>query len=1159
MANTIKLAQSNTGGYTPDTLAAGEVAINTYNQKIWVGNGSGNTLVFNHANYALASGNATQAWVNSQGFLTSETGDIQGVTAGAGLSGGGTSGTPTLSHADTSSQASSDNSGKTFIQDVTLDTYGHVTGLGTSSWYIPTATSGAVGGVEIGYTENGKNYPVELYDKKMFVNVPWTDTNTDTNYYLNGLSWNSGSGILTASVSGTSSRTVDLDGRYLNLTAGTLYSGGNDTTLVVKCNNAGRAMVQLGKSHDGSQGTGVLELTQDGSYGGGLSYNGDNSPTFATGETADYMTFYRMNNGSRDEVFSYPYNSNTVTFNGALHWSGGNSNNANTAYGWGNHASAGYSTTDTNTTYSAGVGLNLSGTTFTLNGAGIAGGNLSWNGSQLSASIGVSNVGAGNGLTGGGGSSTSTVHVGAGSGITVNSNDVAHSDTSSQSSVNGSGRTYIQDVTLDGFGHVTGLATATETVTNSNTTYSAGTGISLSGTTFSIGSAWANMPAGVRTNYTLGIRAPSSGYAGFYFQGDTGGNAGYLLVRGASGSDVYTTQGITLVADLGWLSLAQRSTSGKGVRIMSGTTSTERLKITTAGDIQFVNGNSFTYNGNNVATQSWVNSQNFSTTTGDITNVSAGGGLTGGGSSGSVTISHADTSGSNSSSNSGRTYLQSATLDTYGHVTSLSTATETVTNTNTTYSAGTGLTLSGTTFSCNSNVLQKSYYWDINSWLDFGSSNGAGLYWSSGTGSSWHIYPVNSHGMRIRAGSTASGYLLFQTTSTNRGYLHWNNSNKIWIENNAGSERLGIPSSGSLIRDNSYVIWDQGNVSGGGGITVSGNVISHSDTSSQASINGSGREYIQDITLDTYGHVTGLSAASETVTNTNTTYSAGTGMSLSGTTFNSTCLLKTGGTMSGNTVASDFGIGNVGLYHASKYQAVWSMGTSYLLPSNGANTGSLYGLAWSHTNAGGQTKSGLSHQLLLCMNGTTKTALGSGIWTDGTITTTGHGTSANWNTAYGWGNHASAGYTSNTGDITNVSAGGGLTGGGSSGSVTVSHSDTSSQGSVNNSGNTVIQDVSLDGYGHVTSLTSATISGGGGGGVDINGLTSWTSPGIYDEVAVDNNGTAKQVDIRYLPVARSSTFSSTGSCAGYLYMHNGAGSQQDSTYISLYGCSSGGS
>lgn len=52
MANTIKLAHSNTGGETPDTLEAGEVAINTYNQKIWVGNGSGNTLVFSHASYA---------------------------------------------------------------------------------------------------------------------------------------------------------------------------------------------------------------------------------------------------------------------------------------------------------------------------------------------------------------------------------------------------------------------------------------------------------------------------------------------------------------------------------------------------------------------------------------------------------------------------------------------------------------------------------------------------------------------------------------------------------------------------------------------------------------------------------------------------------------------------------------------------------------------------------------------------------------------------------------------------------------------------------------------------------------------------------------------------------------------------------------------------
>jgi len=58
-----------------------------------------------------------------------------------------------------------------------------------------------------------------------------------------------------------------------------------------------------------------------------------------------------------------------------------------------------------------------------------------------------------------------------------------------------------------------------------------------------------------------------------------------------------------------------------------------------------------------------------------------------------------------------------------------------------------------------------------------------------------------------------------------------------------------------------------------------------------------------------------------------------------------------------------------------------------------------------------------------------------------------------------------------------ISAGGGLTGGGNlTANRTISHSDTSSQGSVNNSNNTVIQDISLDTYGHVTSIGSKTLS-----------------------------------------------------------------------------------
>ncbi len=58
-----------------------------------------------------------------------------------------------------------------------------------------------------------------------------------------------------------------------------------------------------------------------------------------------------------------------------------------------------------------------------------------------------------------------------------------------------------------------------------------------------------------------------------------------------------------------------------------------------------------------------------------------------------------------------------------------------------------------------------------------------------------------------------------------------------------------------------------------------------------------------------------------------------------------------------------------------------------------------------------------------------------------------------------------------------VTAGSGLTGGGAlSSNITISHSDTSSQASVNNSGSTFIQDVTLDTYGHVTALVSADAS-----------------------------------------------------------------------------------
>ncbi len=95
----------------------------------------------------------------------------------------------------------------------------------------------------------------------------------------------------------------------------------------------------------------------------------------------------------------------------------------------------------------------------------------------------------------------------------------------------------------------------------------------------------------------------------------------------------------------------------------------------------------------------------------------------------------------------------------------------------------------------------------------------------------------------------------------------------------------------------------------------------------------------------------------------------------------------------------------------------------------------------------------------------------------GVITATG-GNSSNWNTAYGWGNHASAGYSTGahaTGDITGVTAGNQLTGGGTSGTVTLNVSEGAGSG---------LDADLLDG------LSSASFSQGAHATGDITGVTA---------------------------------------------------------------------
>ena len=48
-------------------------------------------------------------------------------------------------------------------------------GGGVSPYILPLASDTVRGGLQIGYTQSGKNYPVQLDGEKAYVNVPWTD------------------------------------------------------------------------------------------------------------------------------------------------------------------------------------------------------------------------------------------------------------------------------------------------------------------------------------------------------------------------------------------------------------------------------------------------------------------------------------------------------------------------------------------------------------------------------------------------------------------------------------------------------------------------------------------------------------------------------------------------------------------------------------------------------------------------------------------------------------------------------------------------------------------------------------------------------------------------------------------------------------------------
>jgi hypothetical protein len=326
----------------------------------------------------------------------------------------------------------------------------------------------------------------------------------------------------------------------------------------------------------------------------------------------------------------------------------------------------------------AGTGMSGGGTsgTVTLN-CTITNNNQLTNGAGYTTNVGdITGVTAGTGITGGGTSGTVTI---------------SHADTSSQATVNNSGNTYIQDVTLDTFGHVTGLVSSTTTLgglgftgaTNANYITNNNQLTNGAGYTTNTGTVTGTVSASESIN-TIAQRNSSGYLHAAYFNGSgtfstTGASSGMGLFTGTNGSDTYgrsftaaaartllnVANGATNVTNnnqiangAGYVTSSGNTTIGtstnigisaggavlSSVNLTQGVITSFATRTMTLANLGYTGATNANYITNN---NQLTNGAGYTTSVGDITNVSAGSGLTGGGSSGSVTL-NVDYAGSDS-------------------------------------------------------------------------------------------------------------------------------------------------------------------------------------------------------------------------------------------------------------------------------------------------------------------------------------------------------------------------------------------------------------------------------------------------------------------------------------------------------------------------------
>ena len=600
MGNTLKLNHNATSGKTPTNLAAGEVAINSTNKKIWVGTDgttAGQVLVFDHSIYS------TDLTDNNDNYY------LTGITKSSNTLTFAVTGTSNVSYtfgsnAFTSTTIPTNNNQLT--NGAGYVTNSGVTGITTGTGLDGTGTSGTVN-VSLDLSElTDMTADVEGANDELIL----LDSGAERKKAINEIKlsqFNNDAGFTTASGH-------NHDSAYLGITAKAADSDkldGVNSSSFARSDQADTFTQRIRFDNCNTNNHDTIATSLSSKGGLEVYNNGSGNDAFMAFHTGgDYALYFGLDAGTNKlSVGGWSMGANSYEI-----YHAGNKPSLSTL-GFTGDSNANYITNNNQLTNGAGYTTNTGTTTasntqtftnksgnisqWTNDSGYITDGNTGWNNTYgFVTSSGVTQVNVGTGLDGGGSSSTVTVSL-----------DLSELTDMTDNWANGTDEFIVLDdgvqkrkLSSEIFG--SNAFTSTTIPTNTN-------------------------------QLTNG--------AGFITDGNTGWNNTYGFVTSSGVTSVASGTGITggTITSTGTLSLAL----GELTDMTSAwDNSVDEFIVLDNGSqarkrsAEIFGSNAFTSTTIPTNNNQLTNGAGYTTNVGDITNVSVGTGLDGGGSSGSVTI-----------------------------------------------------------------------------------------------------------------------------------------------------------------------------------------------------------------------------------------------------------------------------------------------------------------------------------------------------------------------------------------------------------------------------------------------------------------------------------------------------------------------------------------